>query len=114
MDLIGALPLSPTFAGPIPETPARLVRQENSGSVEEAAKQFEGLLLTQLLKEMRQTLQPGGMFAGDAGDVQGGLFDLFLSQHLTQAGGFGLAEMLKRQLGAHHDGPPPQPKPIAQ
>ncbi|WP_390637610.1 rod-binding protein [Limnoglobus roseus] len=48
---------------------------------------------------MRQTLEPeGGLFPGDAGDVQGGMFDLFLSQHLADAGGIGLATVIEQQL----------------
>ena len=42
----------------------------------ETANEFEATFLSMLLKEMRQTLDPdGGLFPGDSGDVQGGLFD---------------------------------------
>lgn len=63
------------------------------------ARDFESTFLSLLMKEMRQTLDPdGGLFPGDAGDVQGGMFDLFLSQHLADAGGFGLAAVIEHQL----------------
>lgn len=64
------------------------------------AREFEATFLSLLLKEMRHTLDPdgGGLFAGDTGDVQGGLFDLFLSKHLADAGGIGLAPAIERQL----------------
>lgn len=55
-------------------------------------------MLTMLLKEMRQTLEPDGMFPGDTGDVQGGLFDMFMSRHLADSGGVGLADAIVRQL----------------
>ena len=61
---------------------------------------------------MRQTLDQddGGLFPGDTGDVQGGLFDQFMGQHLANAGGFGLAAALDRQLRttpyADHRPPP--------
>ncbi|MCU0704062.1 MAG: rod-binding protein [Fimbriiglobus sp.] len=76
-----------------------------------ATKELEATFLTMLLKEMRQTLEPdGGLFPGDTGDVQGGLFDLYLGQHLAAAGGFGLAAALDRQLrtpsNADHRSPP--------
>jgi Rod binding domain-containing protein len=65
------------------------------------AKEFEATFLSLLLKEMRQTLEPdGGLFPGDEGDVQGGMFDLFLSQHLADAGGLGLASVIEHSL--HH------------
>ncbi len=75
------------------------------------ARDLEATFLTMLLKEMRQTLEPdGGLFPGDSGDVQGGLFDLYLGQHMAASGGFGLAAALERQLrtpsNADHRPPP--------
>ena len=72
-----------------------------------------------LLKEMRQTLeQDGGLFPGDTGDVQGGLFDLYLGKHLADSGGFGLAAVLERQLRHTYApatglGPPPARAAVA-
>ena len=63
------------------------------------AKDFEALFLSLLVKEMRQTL-PEGLFPKDGGDVQGGIFDMYLGQHLADAGGVGLAETLTRQMDA--------------
>ncbi|HEY1188500.1 MAG TPA: rod-binding protein, partial [Gemmata sp.] len=40
----------------------------------------------------------GGLFPGDSGDVQGGLFDLYMGRHLAGAGGIGLAAALVRQM----------------
>jgi len=65
------------------------------------AKDFEATFLSLLLKEMRQTLDTeggGGLFAGDTGDVQGGLFDLYLGKHLADAGRVGFAPAIERQL----------------
>jgi peptidoglycan hydrolase FlgJ len=73
-------------------------------------RDLEANFLSMLLKEMRQTFEPdGGLFPGDTGDVQGGLFDLFMGQHLAAAGGFGLAAALDRQLRtpSHADHRPP-------
>jgi Rod binding domain-containing protein len=75
-----------------------------------AARELEATFVSMLLKEMRQTLEPdGGLFPGDTGDVQGGLFDLYLGQHLAAAGGFGLADALDRQprTTPHADHRPP-------
>ena len=69
--------------------------------IAETAKDFEATFLSLLLKEMRQTLDTeggGGLFAGDTGDVQGGLFDLYLGKHLADAGGVGFAPAIERQL----------------
>jgi peptidoglycan hydrolase FlgJ len=62
------------------------------------AKEFEATFLSMLLKEMRQTLEPEGLFPGDSGDVQGGLFDLYLGRHLADSGGIGLAATIVRQM----------------
>lgn len=68
--------------------------------VKEAAGELEATFLAMLLKEMRQTLdeENGGLFPGDTGDVQGGLFDLYLGRHLADGGGVGLAAALVRQM----------------
>ena len=67
-------------------------------SVDTVATNFESMFLSLLMKEMRQTLEPGGLFAQDNSDVYGGLFDLYLGQHLAQTGGMGVAKMVKAQL----------------
>jgi len=57
-----------------------------------------------MLKQIRETLEPGSFFGSDSADVYGGLFDLYMGQHLAQAGGVGIAAMIKRQLQRdHHD-----------
>lgn len=69
--------------------------------VKDMAGEMEATFLSMLLKEMRQTLdegEGGGLFPGDSGDVQGGLFDLYLGRHLADAGGIGLAATLVRQM----------------
>lgn len=73
----------------------------------DAARGFESIFLNILLKEMRQTLGPGGLFSGDGSDIYGGMFDQFMSQHLAQGKGMGLAQALIRQLGpaAKHEPP---------
>jgi Rod binding domain-containing protein len=86
-----------------PETLASQA-QHGGQSIDKIAKGFESLFSSMVLKEMRQTLESGTMFAGDSGDVYGGLFDLYLGQHMAQSGGLGIAAAVKRQLEAtyHH------------
>lgn len=67
-------------------------------SLKDAAQGFESVFLSMLLKEMRQTLGPGSLFGNDSSDIYGGLFDQFMSQHLAQGKGMGLAQALMRQL----------------
>jgi flagellar protein FlgJ len=71
----------------------------NRPTVRQAAGEMETMFLSMLLKEMRQSLgEEGGLFAGDQADVYGGLFDFYMSKHLADAGGLGLASTWAAQL----------------
>ena len=87
---------STSIASPVGATSANLAK--NQKRAEAMAKDFEALFLSQIIKGMRQSLEPGSMFAGDSGDVQGGLFDQYMGKHLAEAGGVGLAATIKRQM----------------
>jgi flagellar protein FlgJ len=90
-----------TLSTPLGVKPGATVKGAASAKVLEAAKETEATFLSMLLKEMRETLDPeGGLFPGDSGDVQGGLFDLYMSKHLADAGGVGMAAALVRQMQA--------------
>lgn len=99
MDVLASAssPATPTLA-----TPKLLQPQnaKNQRALEVAAKDFEGMFVSLLLKEMRQTLEPGTMFGQDSGDVLGGLFDVFIGQHLAKAGALGIGNIVKHQLAA--------------
>jgi Rod binding domain-containing protein len=55
--------------------------------------------LAQLLKQMRGTaIDENSLFPGDTTDTLGSIFDMHMSQHLAEHGGFGLAQALENQL----------------
>jgi flagellar protein FlgJ len=92
--------------------PGTALNGQRKPSLAEAAKGFESIFWTMLLKEMRQSLEPGSLFGKDTGDIYGGLFDQFMAQHLTQGKGMGIAQALIKQLEpktAHE--PPPSRQP---
>ena len=62
------------------------------------AKDFEGVFASMMLKEMRNTLEPGSLFGEDSSDIYGGMFDQYLGQQMTESGGFGLAQMIRDGL----------------
>ena len=65
----------------------------------EVAKDFESVLVGQMLKESRQTLdKDGGLFAGDKTDSLGALFDLYMGKHLAESGTIGVADSIARNL----------------
>lgn len=92
-------PLS-SRANPLLPVGLRTTVSDNSGrSAREASRDLEATFLSLLIKQMRETLEPDqGLFPGDTGDVQGGLFDLFMSKHLADSGGLGLAEYVEAVL----------------
>lgn len=95
--------ITTSLTSPVSTSNASL--SKNQRRAQEMAKDFESMFLSQIIKGMRQSLEPGSMFAGDSGDVQGGLFDQYMGQHLADAGGVGLAATIKRQL-AQQESPP--------
>jgi peptidoglycan hydrolase FlgJ len=84
--------------GPDAEVLAAQMRAGGKKSIDAAAQGFESMFLSLLLKEMRQTLDPGGLFSQDTSDIHGGLFDMYLGQHLSQAGGIGIGALVKHYL----------------
>jgi flagellar protein FlgJ len=73
------------------------VNNNNKEAMKEAAQGFESIFYSLILKEMRQSVsidQDGGLFAGETSDTFGGMFDLFLGQHLASSSPLGIAQML--------------------
>ena len=95
--MTGTAALAPAMAMPT-DLLGDLPAAGGARNIAQTGKQFEALFLSMLLKEMRQTLGEDGLFPGDAGDVQGGLFDLYLGKHMADSGGIGLADSITRLL----------------
>ena len=54
---------------------------------------------------MRSSLdEQDGLFAGDSGDVVGGIWDMFLGQHIAQGMSLGLDEMIVKDLNRNESG----------
>ena len=58
------------------------------------AQEFETLMLSQLIKQMRKSSGGEGLFPGDKSDTYGGMFDMMIGKFLSESGGFGLADQL--------------------
>jgi len=87
MDVAQTLPVTLPYTGQDPQV---LAAQSRNGrdpkAIDSVAQGFESMFTSLLIKQMRQSLQPNSMFGQDTGDVMGGLFDLYLGQHMAQAG----------------------------
>jgi Rod binding domain-containing protein len=64
----------------------------------ELARQFESMFTSLLLKEMRQTSGEEGLFQGESSDTMGGMFDMFMGEHIAKEGGLGIAHMVQTYL----------------
>jgi len=82
-----------------------LRRRAGGGDAEaagEVARQFESLFVQSLLKSMRSaSLGDGGMFSNQATKQYRQLFDQQMAMQAAEGQGFGLAEMVERQIRAH-------------
>lgn len=63
-----------------------------------AAREFESLLASLLVKTMRESMSEEGLFAGDPSGTYGSLFDRYMGQHLAQNSGLGVARALEAYL----------------
>lgn len=99
MSTIAAAQISGSL--PLPESAGSSRRSAGSADSQAAAKvaqDFESVFASMLLKEMRQSLQPGSLFGEDAGDIYGGLFDRFLGEQMTRGTGLGMSSMVRESI----------------
>lgn len=106
MDSISSLPINhsqlehlmnnPAFqANETANTKAEL--EAKNEKLDSAAKEFESVFLSMMLKEMRNTLdqKDGGLFGKEGSDTFGGMFDMFMGQHLAESQPLGIADAIK-------------------
>lgn len=91
-----AAPLYADFAG-LTRLKAKSVADKD-GSAAEVARQFESLLIGQMVKSMRQANLGEGILDSDQSLFYRDMFDQQLALHLAENGGIGLAEAIQRQL----------------
>jgi Rod binding domain-containing protein len=93
MDALTAASLTPAASAVAP-------RQDEPKRLADAARQFESLLIAQLLKSTREAGTGGWMETGDdqAGAQAMELAEEQMAQALAQQGGFGLARMVASGL----------------
>lgn len=78
-------------------------RTHKKAALGEIAKQFEALLLSQMLKSMRQAnsvFSEGNYLHSQQGDFYKEMYDHQLALSISQNHGIGLAKVLERQLGS--------------
>lgn len=95
-------PLSPALIDAMSQHSINTSSPLSSASVQGASQgaeppNFESLLLSMMVKEMRQSMG-SDLFPGDESDILGSLFDMHLGEHMSQFAQLGLNESL---LGSH-------------
>ena len=99
-----ALPIQPGLPDAAQAGPER---DANAGAqAREAAQQFEGLLLRELLKILRKTAPDSTLSgSGFSGQMYTQMMDDALAESLSKAGGVGLAPILEQSFGVNSDEP---------
>lgn len=102
----GAADLGPA-AGAVAAPGARRddARPGDGSELRHAARQFEAVLLRQLVSAMRRSAPKGGLGSGGGASGQYlAMFDQVLADHMAETGGIGLADVISRGLGGEGDG----------
>ncbi|MFT7617179.1 MAG: Rod binding domain-containing protein [Planctomycetota bacterium] len=70
-------------------------KDASDDEIKDVATQMEGVFFSMFVKEMRKTMTDGSLFGeGPGADTYEGFFDQMMGEHLGQAGGLGIAEMV--------------------
>lgn len=94
----------PTGPSPIDASDAsnetEKLQAELAAELQQKSQEFESLFLSMMLKEMRNTLdsEEGGLFKGEGSDTYGGMFDMFMSQHLAKSQPLGIGTVMEHYL----------------
>ena len=80
------------------------VHNGNVEAVRKAAKQFESLLMEQMLKSMRASVAQSDLWDTDETKMFQGMYDQQTAMDISSKQGMGLADMLVRQLLPQEDG----------
>ncbi|HPF12648.1 MAG TPA: rod-binding protein [Planctomycetota bacterium] len=74
---------------------------ERAGEAAKAAKEFEKLLSTMMVKQLRSTLKDGFFPKGPGNDAYNSWLDDAIGSSLAESGTLGLVGQLKAQLGSN-------------
>lgn len=98
MDPIAALPLTPSLLG---MDTANMKAGSQAAKLHKAARDFEALMIGEMLKSTREGGSDGWLGSGDSAgnDSAMGLAESQLAQAIANGGGLGLAQLIEKQLG---------------
>ncbi len=70
-------------------------KSQKSAKAAEAIEKMEGMFLSMMMKELRKSEMGDGFFPGDKGDTYGGMFDMFVGDHLAKNTDIGLERLFQ-------------------
>ena len=74
-------------------------------NIKKAAKEFEAYFVSHLLKVMRESVPKSGLLSGGMGeDFYTSMMDEKIAEGIALQGGFGLSQLLDRQINIHSTG----------
>jgi len=76
----------------------REATQAPDKAIVKVARQFEGVMLQQMLKSMRDSIEEGGLTSDESTKTYMGMLDNQLATQIASTGGIGLAKVIERQL----------------
>jgi flagellar protein FlgJ len=77
----------------------RQAREDQAGTVEQVARQFESLFVQMMVKQMRQASFGNSLFESSQSQLARDMYDQQLAVHLAEKRGLGMAQLLRDQLG---------------
>ena len=98
---MGNLPIYPKSLRTevFPLVPQAGEKRVDRDKLKKSCADFESILISQMLKSMRQTMTTSGLMGGGLGkDMYISLFDQELSQSLAKRGGLGLGKMIYNRV----------------
>ncbi|HHW68365.1 rod-binding protein [Defluviitalea raffinosedens] len=76
--------------------------EKDDKALKKACQEFESYFINQLFKEMRRTIQPGGLIEkSQAEEIFQEMLDEEYAKNASQSNGIGLANVLYKQLKSH-------------
>ncbi|MHC5083164.1 MAG: rod-binding protein [Planctomycetota bacterium] len=80
------------------EAVSKEVGQE-AGKLKEVAKQFEGIFINEILKQMQETIKNSSFDPDDSANEQvHSMYCTFLGESIAEKGGFGVWEQIYKQM----------------
>lgn len=91
------------IAAPLTSLPGapKAAKGMSDAQIDKTAKDFESVLIQNLMENMRATVDESGLLENDAGGQQvQSIFWSYLSQDVSQKGGLGLWKQISQQMKA--------------